>query len=127
MNGAKPWYRSTGVLGGIGSLVALLAMVLKMVFGVDITDLAPALTEGLLAVVALVGTIIAIYGRVTATKQIGSDGSAPPGTHLMLVLLLALVLVGCAEYGARVVDRAGNEYAATYRPKQPQSLQGFAK
>ena len=128
MNGAKPWYRSTGVLGGIGSAVALIVMVLKLLFGVDITDLAPALTEGLLAVAALVGTVIAIYGRVTATKQIGSDGSAPSSTHLMpLIVLAALFLVGCAEYSARVTDRAGNEYGATYRPKQPHSLQGFVK
>ena len=70
MNDTKPWYQSTGVLGGIASAVAMLVMVLKFIFGVDISDLAPALSSGFIAVLGLIGTIVAIWGRVAATKKI---------------------------------------------------------
>lgn len=47
---------------------------------------------------------------------------------LLLALLLPLVLLSsCAEYGARVVDKHGNEYAASYKPGQRDPLAGFVK
>lgn len=71
MYDTKPWYLSKGILGPLVTVLALIAGA----FGVKID---PA-TQGLIvdqvsgaitAVVALVGALVGIYGRITATTTI---------------------------------------------------------
>lgn len=63
----KGWYQSKAVWGGI---VALLAGILGIFgFNVGAEDQA-ALAETLLAIGSAVGGLLAIYGRVSASKKI---------------------------------------------------------
>ena len=66
--GTKPWWQSKTVWGG---LVTLLAVILGA-FGYDLgTEDQKQLVEILSQIAASVGAVIAIYGRLTATKRIG--------------------------------------------------------
>ncbi len=68
----KPWYASKGVIGPIVAGLALLASL----FGikVDAATQAIIVDQGVALATAFVtfgGLVLGIYGRVTATKQIG--------------------------------------------------------
>lgn len=64
----KAWYLSRGVWG---SVVVILAMLLKS-FGHEISpDLQGAMVDNAIAVVTVIGGVIALVGRVKATKTIG--------------------------------------------------------
>lgn len=68
MYGNKSIWASTTVWGGI---VALLAGIVA-IFGVTISEADQSiLAEALLGISSAIGGIIAIWGRVRATKQIG--------------------------------------------------------
>jgi hypothetical protein len=62
----KPWWQSKTIWGGlVTALVAGLSL-----FHVNISDLAPELTTGVLGTVGLIGTILVIVGRVKAAGTI---------------------------------------------------------
>jgi hypothetical protein len=86
----KPWYQSKGVLGGIASGVPALVILLKLA-GIDIADLSSELSAGLIGAVGLVGTIVAIYGRITASKPIAP---AAPSTFCVPAFLVPLLCFG---------------------------------
>lgn len=71
MTDVKPWYLSKGVLGPLVTVLALAAGL----FGIKIDEATQALivdqaTGAITAAVALIGALVGIYGRVTATSQI---------------------------------------------------------
>ncbi|MEP1206734.1 MAG: hypothetical protein ABJM29_07495 [Rhizobiaceae bacterium] len=67
MNNFKPWYTSRTIWG---SIVALLAGVLSS-FGFDIDDATQsAFIDGALQLVAVGGSLIAVFGRISATSMI---------------------------------------------------------
>ncbi len=68
MNDYKSIWTSTTVWGGIVALLAGIAAI----FGVTFTEADQAtLTEALLGISSAIGGIVAIWGRIRATKQIG--------------------------------------------------------
>lgn len=69
MNGNKQWYESSGVWGGVIVIISPLIVVFfhMTVSSADATQLADAFA----GIGTAVGGILAVYGRVTATKQIG--------------------------------------------------------
>jgi len=68
MDGVKGFFSSKGVWGGIIAVVAAGAGLIGYVVTPDDTL---ALKDHVTEIAAAVGGIIAIYGRVTATKRIG--------------------------------------------------------
>lgn len=67
MNDSKKWYASKAVWGGI---VALLAVLLGA-FGYTITgDDQSALIETLSVIGGSIGSLLAIYGRISASKKV---------------------------------------------------------
>ena len=67
MNGIKSWFKSTGVLGGITALAALVGPIFGLDLGTtNINDATMAIND----LIAAVGALVAIYGRVTAKSQI---------------------------------------------------------
>jgi sulfur relay (sulfurtransferase) DsrC/TusE family protein len=100
----KPWWQSKTIWGAIiSALVTALSL-----FKINIGDLAPDLTTGVLGTVGLISTILVIVGRVkgagtiiTATKQDGGS-TIPPARLFLLVFLgpwlaVALSVGGCAQ------------------------------
>lgn len=70
MNDSKKWYQSKSVWGGI---VALLAVLLGA-FGYSIGDGdQSALIDSLSVIGGAVGSLVAIYGRVKASKRVSKD------------------------------------------------------
>lgn len=68
MNGVKGMLSSTGVWGG---LIVVLSALLGM-FGYTIApEDQQALVDTVSQIGAMIGGVLAIYGRVTATKRIG--------------------------------------------------------
>lgn len=68
MYNTKSIWASTTVWGGIVALLAGIAAI----FGVTISEADQSiLTEALLGISSALGGIIAIWGRIRATKQIG--------------------------------------------------------
>ena len=67
MNDFKPWYASRTIWG---SIIALLAAVASA-FGVEIDQqMQTTFIESALQLVAIGGSILAVFGRMTATTQI---------------------------------------------------------
>ena len=67
MNGIKSWFKSKGVLGGLTALAALIGPVFGLDLGsTNINDAQVAINE----LIAAIGALVAIYGRVTAKSQI---------------------------------------------------------
>lgn len=67
MNGIKSWFQSKTVLASLGSLAALLGPLFGLDLGqTNINDAVVAVNE----LVAAAGVLIAIYGRVTAKREI---------------------------------------------------------
>lgn len=110
MTCTKPWYQSKSVLGGVVSAIA--EMVAVIGYSVSEADQA-SLVELLIGASAAVGGIVAIVGRVVATKRIGSQNAEsrtqnqpPMGPGAMAVLIAAglavavlLVASGCNGQG----------------------------
>lgn len=69
MDETKPWYASRAVWG---SVVAIASSAL-LVMGHTITpDIQSALVDALALLGSSVGSLVALWGRVSATKKIGS-------------------------------------------------------
>ena len=67
MNSSKAWYTSKSVIGG---LVAVLAGAAGLL-GYQVAEADQAqIVDAVIAVSSVVGGLIAVYGRVTATKAI---------------------------------------------------------
>lgn len=65
----KKWYESSGMWGG---LIALVSAVLAPVLGVTLDAALQAdITSAVVAGGGVVGSLLAIWGRIRATKTIG--------------------------------------------------------
>jgi hypothetical protein len=74
MNDTKPWYESIAVWGG---LIACLSPLLRLLgYEVDTVQATDLLTE----CGSLVGGVLAIVGRITATKLIAKTPRGPSAT-----------------------------------------------
>jgi len=63
----KPWYRSTT----INSILSFITLLIVQVFDIDIV--AADLQAVLVAVGMAISSVVALWGRITATQEIGSD------------------------------------------------------
>ena len=67
MTGSKPWYTSKTIWG---SLVAMIAGI-GSAFGFDLDAQSQAgLVDGILKIISAAGSLMAIYGRFSATRPI---------------------------------------------------------
>ena len=67
MNDFKPWYASRTIWGSIIALIAAVASA----FGVEIDQhMQSTVVESALQLVAIGGSIVAVFGRMTATTMI---------------------------------------------------------
>jgi uncharacterized membrane protein YiaA len=66
-NTEKPWYKSKT----INSIIAVLALLAVQVFDIDIV--AADLQAVVVAIGMAVSAVVALYGRITATQEIGKD------------------------------------------------------
>ena len=99
MQDAKPAFSSKTIIGIIVGAVPTVVVGLKF-FGVDIADLASDLTTGLIALVGLIGTIIAIVGRFKARQPLtlsatGKTVSCVPA----FLIVLCLGFTSCSTIG----------------------------
>ena len=69
MTDVKSWLFSKGVWGGLIALIGVLANLFGYTFGLDDQTM---LGQQIDNIVTAVGAIIGIYGRVMATKMIGT-------------------------------------------------------
>jgi hypothetical protein len=128
MNGTKPWYQSLGVLGSGAALLSAVLSFFK--FHVD-AQLLKDLSDWFLQVVTIVGAAVALWGRLRATRKIGTPPAFDATVNLLLLgaflALLAFAAPGCSAFqhvqppqAAYVAaDRAtyeavGKEYADYY-------------
>ena len=63
----KPWYRSTT----INSILSFITLLIVQVFDIDIV--AADLQAVVVAIGMAVSAVVALYGRITATQEIGKD------------------------------------------------------
>ena len=69
MNETKAWYQSSAVWGGI---IAVLAPIVGTFFHMTVSSQdAASLADALAGIGTAIGGILAVWGRVKATKQIG--------------------------------------------------------
>ncbi len=68
MNGSKKWYMSKGTWGGVFTVVVAGLGMLGIVISPEIAD---ALAGHAVEIAAIVGGLIAIWGRITAKQTIG--------------------------------------------------------
>lgn len=69
MDQTKPWYTSSGVWGGV---IAVVTPLVGLVFHMTVSSAdAAQLADALAGIGTAIGGILAVYGRVNATKQIG--------------------------------------------------------
>jgi hypothetical protein len=66
-NKKKPWYKSKT----INSIIAVLALLAVQVFDIDIV--AADLQATIVAVGTAVASVVALYGRIVADKEIGKS------------------------------------------------------
>lgn len=86
----KPWYASKTIWGAVVVLLSVMASH----FGLTLTDSdSDSLVNALSAVGETVGSILVIWGRVRATKQIGKPN---PNMLGVLACLPLLFLAGCS-------------------------------
>lgn len=90
----KPWYESKTVYGAVTGGVPAVVILLKIA-GVDIADLANNLTAGIIAALGLIGTFVAIYGRLTA-KTVITPNPPSSGSGGYIKLLIAALLPALA-------------------------------
>lgn len=99
MQESKPWYQSVTIIGAVVSaIVGILS-----IFHVNISDLSGDLTNGLLGLGLLVGTILTIVGRVRANKSI-SHGNSDSILPCLLVSFLLFGAVACADVQSRATN-----------------------
>lgn len=71
MNDTKQWYQSKGVWGAV---IALAATGLGAFFHLSLTaDQQSQLVDAAVAIGGAAGSIVAVWGRVTATTTIGAN------------------------------------------------------
>jgi len=73
---AKKWYQSSGVWGGLGAmLTSVLGVVVSMwpdiVTAEDAANLAANVPAAVMAMASVIGSVVAIVGRIRAKKAIG--------------------------------------------------------
>ena len=66
----KPWYLSKGVIGGITAGVASMLAVFKVGWADNLAGESDNIIPLIQAVAAIVGSVIAIIGRLAASKRI---------------------------------------------------------
>lgn len=64
---AKPWYQSRGVIGGIVAAIAGIAAVFKVNIAPEMQSV---LVDGLIGLAGAVGGILAVIGRIKASKKV---------------------------------------------------------
>jgi len=89
MNGTKPWYQSTTIIG----LIVLVATIVLKRFGIDASGEESALTAVAMGAGEIVGAIMVLIGRLKATKEIVIK---PQVLGLLLVALVMLPASGCS-------------------------------
>jgi len=97
MQQVKPFYKSKGVIGSIVVLVGVIVQALGYTFGPDEQQLAVTLVS---AIIEALGGLVALWGRITATKQIKTAKPASlPAAGLLLLVCVGLALggSGCAS------------------------------
>jgi hypothetical protein len=67
-NEKKPWYLSTGVIGGLVAIA--IAVVSQFKFGKQLEGEEVVITETILRIVTALAGALAVYGRVKAKKSI---------------------------------------------------------
>ncbi len=99
MDSTKPWYTSKTIWASLVGALATLASL----FGINIADLSSQLGDQILGVVTLIGTVVAIFGRVTARAVIAPN---PPGVNsskmypsIVAALLLPALGLGAMGFG----------------------------
>lgn len=125
----KRWFQSKTIWGAI---VAFVASGLRLL-GIDVTDLAsPQLVDQILNVVSLVGTLVAIYGRIRASKFIApKNATLPPGTHITPAIIAALLIpaflftTSCAQ-GPVYTSSAAAHVATDVELAAVQAMQAYA-
>ena len=122
MTPSKPWYASAGVWGALVTLAGSVLALLKV-------ELDPALLEDVrqwvLQLATLVGGAVALWGRIRASRKIGSPPSAggPPtlpeptnGWRMMLLLGVGVVaLAAASSTGCAALDAPAGAYVAADR------------
>lgn len=95
MEQVKPFYKSRGVIGAVMVLAGVAAQALGYTFGPEEQQAAVNLVS---AALEAVGGLVALWGRLAATKQIKPiKPVAPPAAGLLVLLCLGLALsaAGC--------------------------------
>jgi 4-amino-4-deoxy-L-arabinose transferase-like glycosyltransferase len=89
----KPWYASTGVWGALVTLASSLLALLKFELDPQLLD---DVREWVLALATLIGGGVALWGRVRATRRIGSRAPDSRTLCTLFVLTLLATSAGCA-------------------------------
>lgn len=92
---SKPWYKSKGVIGGIIATVCSLLVVLGVAGAEGAGEESGAIADNIVAIIAAVGGIFAIIGRITAKTKIAK----PNGTVSIILILFVLTFTGCCAGG----------------------------
>ena len=66
----KKWYESKGVNGSIVAIITTLSMLLLRAFGYDAETESASIGEIITIIMALIGSIIALIGRLKASKKV---------------------------------------------------------
>ena len=69
MEHQKHWYQSKTIWGSFVAIVAAISSVLGHPIGTDDQSL---LTQSLTEIVAILGSLVAVFGRLSATQEIAS-------------------------------------------------------
>lgn len=78
MNSSKPWYASRGIWG---SVLGIVLPAFALLFHASITDAqVQELATDAATIGGAVAAMIALYGRIKATKTIGPSTKAAPNT-----------------------------------------------
>lgn len=98
MQDTKSWWQSKTVWGAVMVVVAMAAQV----FGYDVGDGAANAD----AIIAAVGAVIALYGRITAVHKIGAAPKAP----LIMLAALGLGMAAHPVHAGTLVEAQAAEY-----------------
>jgi hypothetical protein len=96
MDEVKPFYMSKGVIGALVVLIGVIVQALGYTWGPDDQQVAVTLiSTGLEAI----GGLVALWGRVNATKQVKLKvPPAPPAAAVLVLLCVGLIVgIGCAS------------------------------
>ena len=70
MDSKKKWYKSKGVDGSLVGIITMVVLLVMKGFGLDADSEQSNITEIVTAVLALVGMIVALIGRLKADTKI---------------------------------------------------------